>query len=245
MKPRSRAAALVAGLSAGLLAPAQADAHISLHPNTVPAGAFATVDVRVPGEQEGAHVTRVDVLAPPGFTSAETAVVPGWRAQVIRQHVSPPIQTDAGPVSEDVSQILWTWTGPAGEVGDNEFIEFPLSFAVPASDSGQALLFKTVQAYSNGQVVHWIDPSLSAEHPAPRINVTARGGSIEDVAGAEAGPEAHQGEGRVGLVTPLPARAGGGGASEGVAIAALAVAVVSLLAALGALVVRRRDRSGA
>ena len=42
-------------LAAGaLIAPASAQAHISIHPNTIPAGAFATLDIRVPGEQEGA-----------------------------------------------------------------------------------------------------------------------------------------------------------------------------------------------
>lgn len=45
----------IAGLVAAgaLLAPAGAQAHISIHPNTVPAGAFATLDVRVPGELQG------------------------------------------------------------------------------------------------------------------------------------------------------------------------------------------------
>ena len=40
-------------MTGALLAPTVASAHISLHPNTIPAGAFATLDVRVPGEQEG------------------------------------------------------------------------------------------------------------------------------------------------------------------------------------------------
>ncbi len=41
-----------------LALPAAAQAHISLHPDTIPAGAFVTLDVRVPGEQEGAYAVQ-------------------------------------------------------------------------------------------------------------------------------------------------------------------------------------------
>ena len=81
--------------------------------------------------------------------------------------------------------------GPLGRVDNNQFIEFPLSVAIPAADSGQSLAFKTVQTYSNGQVVHWIGPA-SADTPSPTINVTPAGGVVQDVAGAEAGPAAGQ-----------------------------------------------------
>jgi uncharacterized protein YcnI len=49
--------ALAAALAIASAVPAAAQAHVSLHPNTIPAGAFATLDVRVPGEQQGAHVS--------------------------------------------------------------------------------------------------------------------------------------------------------------------------------------------
>jgi uncharacterized protein YcnI len=225
-----------------LLAPAAAAAHISLHPNTIPSGAFATLTVRVPGEQEGAHVTKVDMLFPPGFTSVAYENVPGWSAKVINQKVSPPIQTDEGAVSEEISQVIWSWGGPLGMVNNNQFIQFPLSLAIPSNLVGQALQFKTLQSYSNGQVVHWIDPSLSAEHPAPRINVTAKGGVIEDVAGREAGPEA--GQGTSGAQTKQLVKSSGG-ASKGLAITALIVGGLGLLLALGVLLAPRRAPTSA
>jgi uncharacterized protein YcnI len=231
---------VVLSAAGALLAPGAAEAHISLHPNTVPAGAFATLDVRVPGEQEGAHVTKVDVLMPPGFTSVAYENVPGWAVKTVIQKVSPPIQTDEGPVNEEVSEIVWTWTGPLGMVNNNQFVQFPLSVAIPSNVAGQALQFKTLQSYSNGQLVHWIDPSLSAEHPAPRINVTARGGVIEDVAGREAGPEAGQATGQpAAAVKPST-----GGASKGLGVAALIVGALGLLIALGAVLGVGRGRPG-
>jgi periplasmic copper chaperone A len=231
VRPRKIAALLAAG---ALLAPAAAQAHISLHPNTIPAGAFPTLEVRVPGEQEGARVTKVDMLFPPGFTSVAYANVPGWRVKVVIQKVSPPIQTDAGPVNEEVSRIIWSWSGPLGIVSNNQFLQFPISVAMPANSAGQALEFKTVQSYSNGQVVHWIDPSLSAEHPAPRINVTAKGGVIEDVAGKEAGPELSSATGQP------AAMKSSGGASKGLGLAALIVGALGLMLALTALLASRR-----
>ena len=47
--------------------PAAAQAHVSLHPNEVPTGAFATLDIRVPNESDNANTTKVAVQVPPGF----------------------------------------------------------------------------------------------------------------------------------------------------------------------------------
>ncbi len=230
--------------AAALLLPAAAAAHLSLHPNTVPAGAFATLDVRVPGEQEGAHVTGLDMLLPPGFTSVAYENVPGWSVRVLKQRVNPPIQTDEGPVDEEVSQISWSWSGPLGRVENNQFIQFPLSVAIPGNLAGRALLFKAVQSYSNGQRVHWIEGPLDAEHPAPRINVTARGGVLQDLAGREAGPEAGQIPGAGGAGQTTAAAASKAGASKGLAVAALVVGALGLALALAALVLAPRRRAG-
>jgi periplasmic copper chaperone A len=235
---------LVVLLTAGaLIAPASAQAHISLHPNTIPAGAFATLDVRVPGEQEGAHVTKVDVLFPQGFTGVDYENVPGWSTKVIESKLATPIEEDGETIDTEVSQIVWTWTGPLGEVENGQFIQFPLSLAIPADATGRALEFRTVQSYSNGQVVHWIAPSLTAEHPSPRINVTAKGGVIQDVAGDEAGPQAGQTPGGSSALAPAAATSTtstNSGASKGLGIAALILGALGLIAGLAALVVARR-----
>ncbi|MGA8364773.1 MAG: YcnI family protein [Solirubrobacteraceae bacterium] len=227
--------------AAALAVPASAQAHISLHPNTIPAGAFATLDVRVPGEQEGAHVTKVDTLFPPGFTGVDYENVPGWSTRVIETKLAAPITEDGETIDTQVSQIVWTWTGPLGKVGNGQFIQFPLSLAIPADATGKALEFRTVQTYSNGQVVHWIDPSLRAEHPAPRINITAKGGPIEDVAGEEAGPAAGQAAG-TGQTAQAPSQTAAStttGASKTLGIVALILGALGLIVGLGALRSRR------
>jgi uncharacterized protein YcnI len=228
--------------AAALAAPASAQAHISLHPNTIPAGAFATLDVRVPGEQEGAYVKKVDTLFPQGFTGVDYENVAGWTAKVIETKLATPIKEDGETIDTEVSQIVWTWTGPLGKVGNGQFIQFPLSLAIPEGAAGKALEFRTVQTYSNGQVVHWIEPSLTGEHPSPRINVTAKGGVIEDVAGDEAGPEAGQTAGgpSAPATTPAVVKTTSSGASKGLGVTALILGALGLVAGLGALAVSRR-----
>jgi periplasmic copper chaperone A len=245
MRAKTIAALVAAG---ALLGPASAQAHISIHPNTIPAGAFATIDVRVPGEQEGAYVKKVDVLFPAGFTGVDFENVPGWSVRIVEAKLAKPIVQDGESISTEVSQIVWTWTGPLGKVANGQFIQFPLSVAIPEDATGKALEFKTVQTYSNGQVVHWIDPSLEAEHPSPRINVTSKGGVIEDVAGAEAGPTSGQTGGASGVgAGGAPAHPAGGPsntASEGLGVAALIVGALGLVAGIGALMIARK-RGGA
>jgi periplasmic copper chaperone A len=241
MKAKHVAALFTAG---ALLAPAAAQAHISLHPNTIPAGAFATLDVRVPGEQEGAYVKKVNTLFPPGFTGVDYENVPGWSTHVIETKLATPIKEDGETIDTEVSQIMWTWTGPLGKVNNGQFVQFPLSLAIPTDATGKALEFRTVQTYSNGQVIHWISPSLTAEHPSPRINVTAKGGVIQDVAGDEAGPEAGQTAASPSTSTSTPAARGSqsstGGASKGLGIAALILGALGLVAGLAALATARR-----
>jgi periplasmic copper chaperone A len=230
--------------AAALITPASAQAHISLHPNTIPAGAFATLDVRVPGEQEGAYIKKADVLFPQGFTGVDYENVPGWSTKIIETKLATPITENGETINTEVSQIVWAWTGPLGKVNNGQFIQFPLSLAIPDNAAGKALEFRTVQTYSNGQVVHWISPSLTAEHPSPRINVTAKGGVIEDIAGDEAGPAPGQTGGQVGASqsTPAPATAtvkASSGASKGLGIAALILGALGLLVGLTALAASR------
>ena len=245
MSPTTRACLLATvAFSAGLLAATAAQAHISLHPNTIPAGAFSTLDVRVPGEQEGAHVTRVDTLFPPGFTGVDYENVAGWSAKVIETKLATPIKEDGETIDTQVSQIVWTWTGPDGKVNNGQFINLPLSLAIPENATGRALEFRTVQTYSNGQIVHWIEQSLTAEHPSPRINVTARGGLIEEVAGDEAGPEAGQpGSSQTTPAPSTPVAKPSSGASKGLGVTALILGALGLLGGIAALITARRSRT--
>lgn len=229
---------LLAVAAGALLLPAAAQAHVSIHPNTVPAGSNPTLEVRVPTEQDTASTVKVDMQVPPGFVDASTQVPAGWKVSVRHTKLAKPVKTDDGTVTEQVSEIIWT-APRGGGIPPESFQQFPVLTAIPEDDSGRTLTFKVIQTYSNGQTTRWIEPASSEEHPAPTVNVTAKGGALQDVAGTEAGPGPAKS-----IAAPAPAKAASTrkGASKGLGLAALIVGIVALLVALAGVALVRRPR---
>lgn len=188
--------AMVAGACA--LAPAAAQAHVSLHPNAIPQGAYVTVYVRVPNELEHADISSVRIKLPAGVLSALGAPPAGWSFRARTRDLARPIKTDDGVVSTEVTEVDFT----GGHTPSGQFAYLPLTLSLPASaKQGAVLRFPTVQTYSNGTVVRWIDPAADDEHPAPTIDVTAPGTADLDVTGGDAGPPAKLPAGLAGPAT--------------------------------------------
>jgi periplasmic copper chaperone A len=211
----------------------QAQAHVSLHPNTLPAGSFPTIDIRVPSEEESANTSKVSVQFPPGFLDVSVGYMPGWKSSVKTQKLATPVKTDEGTITEQVREV--TWSG--GKITPEHFLDFPISTAIPDDASGKSLTFKTVQTYDNGKVVRWIGPP-DAEEPAPTVNVTQKGGVLEDVAGTEAGPGSAQAASQTASTSSDD---NGDDDSNTLAIVALIVGALGLLAGGAALATRRRS----
>jgi uncharacterized protein YcnI len=237
--------AITMAATAALIAPTAASAHVSVHPNAVPAGANATLDIRVPNEMDNAKTTKLQVQFPPGFIGVSTQPPPGWTSKVQTSKLAKPVQTDDGPIDTQVSEVDWTAGSGAG-IPAGQFANFPISVALPGRP-GQTLTFKTVQTYSNGKVVRWIG-APDSDQPAPTIDVTAKGDVLQDVAGGEAGPG------------PLPAATSAGStsatpaatrtvvekqsANNTLAVIALVVGLLGLVAGAAGLMVARRARGG-
>ena len=231
---RRIAIGLVAALE--LLAPAAAQAHVSLHPNEVPTGAFATLDIRVPNESEGANTVKVAVQMPPGFIDVSTEYMPGWTAKVVTSKLAKPVQTDDGEVTEGVREIIWTGDGKQGVIPPGQFVNFPISTEIPGK-AGQVLAFKVLQHYDNGEVIRWIG-APNSENPAPQIDVTAAGGVLQDVAGSETAPPGA--EPASGESSGATASSSSDSASKGLGIFALVVGALGLVAGGVALLRSRR-----
>jgi uncharacterized protein len=197
--------------------------------------AFTVENVRVPNERSNASTVKVDVQLPPGFAEASYTAQPGWSVKVVKQKLSKPIQTDDGPVTEEIRRITWTGTGTgSGRIAPGEFKDFPLSVQIP-DKAGQKLTFKALQTYSDGQVVRWIG-APDAEEPAPQIAVTA----------AEAEGTSHTAADSGGTATTNTASADNGDkASKGLGIAALIIGIAGLLAGIAALITSRRRPTAA
>jgi uncharacterized protein len=224
----------ITAVTLGLLAmPAAAQAHVTINPNEAPAGGFTELLVRVPTERDNASTVKVDLKLPPGFAEASYEPQPGWKVKVTKSKLAKPIQTDDGPVTEQVSEIVWTGDGSAnGKIAPGQFKDFPLSVQIP-DKAGTTLTFKALQTYSNGEVVRWIGPP-DAEEPAPHLDVTK--------AAAEGGHDTASAD-KTAAATPASSGSSddGGGASKGLGIAALVVGILGLLAGGAALLMRGRS----
>src|SRR5690349_3991029 len=210
---------LLAALTAALLLPAAAQAHVTLHPDSLPAGGDDTLlSVRVPNERDDASVTKLQLQMPAGFAEASVQPVAGWTASVHHVKLATPIKTDDGEITEGVDLITMTATGKGIPV--DGFQDFNLDILVP-DKAGTTLTFKAVQTYSNGSVVRWIGPE-SSENPAPTVKIVA--GSDETAAPAA-------------TATPAPAKSDN---SNGLAVAALIVGALGLLTGVAAVRMSRR-----
>ena len=184
-----RRSILAAVAAAALLAPAAAQAHVTLQPDTAPAGGFTRLDVRVPNERDDAGTTKVDVQLPPGFIAASYEPVPGWKVKLTRSKAAEPIDAGEGLKSDtQVSRITWTGDGEQGVIAPGQFQDFGLSLKMPDGKAGDELTFKALQTYDDGQIVRWIGPE-DADEPAPVVTLAA--GSAGGGHGAPGGDLGH------------------------------------------------------
>jgi uncharacterized protein YcnI len=238
---RRRATLAVASTALVLLAPAAAQAHVSIHPNVLPAGGFATVNVRVPNEQSNATVVKVQMQMPPGLISVSAQSPPSWTVAYKMRQLAKPIQTGDGPVSSEVREVDWTAAKGAG-IPVKQFLQFPLSISTP-DNAGAVVALPTVQTYSDGKLVRWIGPP-SADSPAPTIDVSAANGPMLDVTGGDAGPPASAAKLTIATGTPATTSTtvvkSTSGASKGLGIAALILGALGLAA--GGLALARSGR---
>ncbi|MEU8978555.1 YcnI family protein [Streptomyces sp. NPDC048309] len=238
-----RRAGLVAALTtAGVLTAAGAAfAHVTVHPESYAQGATdGVLTFRVPNEEDTASTTKVQVFLPTDHPVLGVLVTPqaGWTAKVTTTKLKTPIKTDDGTITDAVSEI--TWTG--GRIRHGEYQDFDVAFG-QLPDNTDQLSFKTLQTYSDGNVVRWIEETQQGgaepENPAPVLKLTAKGageGSSGESSDA-ASPSAS---------TPKTSTANGKSSdstARGLGIAGLVVGVLGLAAAGFALARGRSARS--
>ena len=163
-----RVTMVLAAGAALLIAPAAAQAHVTLQPESVPAGGFTRLDVRVPNELDDATTTKVEVQFPPGFLFASYEPVPGWAGAVKFRKLDEPAEAFGEEFNEEVDTVTFTAEGKGIQPG--QFQDFGLSLSIPDTP-GETLTFPALQTYSNNDVVRWIGEPDS-EEPAPTVTLT-------------------------------------------------------------------------
>jgi uncharacterized protein YcnI len=175
--PRAhRCVAIVAvALSAVLIAASAADAHVSVQPGSAAKGSFSILSFSVPNEKDDANTVKLEVTFPTKnpipFVSVKP--MPGWTITTEKTKLAKPVTTDDGEVTEAVSKI--TWTATAGGLQPGEFDLFTVS-AGPLPTNTKQLAFPTLQTYSDGDVVRWIQTTAKGapepDFPVPTLTLT-------------------------------------------------------------------------
>jgi uncharacterized protein len=161
-----------------------ASAHVTVDPPSAPQGGTVKLSFLAPNEEPPATVTELQIFFPvPPATPIPTVTVEpkaGWTFKLTMLHLTNPLVTDDGSISDIVSEIDWKAVSPADAIGANEFGEFTID-ADGLPDSGTQVVFKALQTYSNGDIVRWIEPVPATgdapEHPTPILQLTNPNGT--------------------------------------------------------------------
>lgn len=181
----------------------------------------------LPAEVPAGTYTVLDVNVPNESSDRATARVevrfpPGF-AYVLYKPVagwSVEVRKGAG----QVSRVVWTAQSEGAEIKPGQLEDFPIGLEVPGRP-GDTLTFKALQTYEGGEVVRWVGGPNSPE-PAPQVIVANTDGEqatapVEDRSAEDSGDD-----------------------SDGLAIAALIIAILALLAGGAALARSLRTRGG-
>ena len=229
----------IAGIALTVLTlglPAVAGAHVTVQPDTAPAGGFARLDVRVPNERDDAGTVKVDVQMPPGIAFASYEPVPGWTTKITREKLAEPIKVEGLDVDEQVARITWTGRGRRGVIRPGQFQDFGLSLGIPKGNPGDQLTFKAVQTYEGGEVVRWIGPP-DADEPAPTVTLTSG-----EEGGGHGAPTPDEDAAAPAVNQSSTTAAATDDSSDTLAVIALVVGALGLVAGVAGLLLARRSR---
>ncbi|MFF1721516.1 YcnI family copper-binding membrane protein [Streptomyces sviceus] len=225
-----RAGTVTALTAAGLLAAAGvASAHVTIHPESYAKGATdGVLTFRVPNEEDNAGTTKVQVFLPTDHPVLGVLVSPqdGWTAKVTNTKLKTPVKTDDGTITDAVSEI--TWTG--GKIGPGHYEDFNVAFGQLPEDTDQ-LTFKTLQTYSDGKTVRWIEEASGGEepeNPAPVLKLTAK---AAEQGGSDAAVSTASSKSSASSDTSDSKASASDSTARGLGVAGLVVGVLGLAAA--------------
>jgi periplasmic copper chaperone A len=122
--------------------------HVTLDQQQVETGAYYKATLRVGHGCEGLPTTSLRVQLPAGFQGAKPMPKTGWTVQTTLAKLPTPYDNHGKPVTEDVTEIVWTANSPASALPDSQYDEFVLRGRVtmPAG----AAWFKVTQLCKDG-----------------------------------------------------------------------------------------------
>jgi uncharacterized protein YcnI len=172
------ALAVLTALVGSVALAGSAAAHVSVSSTDAAPGGFGKLTFRVPNESDTASTVAVRIQIPEesALASLRAQPVPGWTVELTESELAEPIESHGREITSYVSIVEFRAVDGAG-IGPGQFQEFALSGG-PFPDADQ-LTFPTVQSYSDGNEVAWIEPTVDGaepEHPAPVLTLTVGAG---------------------------------------------------------------------
>ena len=236
------ALALGAAGALALLGSGIAAAHVTAQPGTVTQGSYAKIAFRVPSELPTAGTVKLQVTLPAEhpIASVRTSPLPGWTAELAKEKLPTPIESEDRTITEAVRTITWT-AQPGTRVGPTEFVEFEVSMGRLPEDTDR-LVMPAVQTYDDGSVVAWDQVQAPGaeepEHPAPTLLLVPK----SDTAAAAGSGEGVTGAARAGAAGPVGQDEATDHTARWLGCAGLLLGALGL--GLGAGAVARTRRSG-
>ncbi|SHM89519.1 YcnI family protein [Cryptosporangium aurantiacum] len=226
---RAATVALAAGVVVLSLA-GPASAHVTVNPSEATQGGYSALTFRVPNERDNASTTKLEVALPTDtpFASVSVKPIPGWTVATTTSKLSKPIEAHGTQVTEAVSRVTWTATSPANAIQPHQFQEFSIS--VGPLPEAEKIYFKSLQTYSNGEVVRWIEEqsgSEEPEYPAPVLTLVKSSGDAHGATSTETSEAA--------VASESDDDSDGNGLAIGLGVAGLVAGVAGLIAGLLAL----------
>ena len=233
MQPPKALTSLAAGLVvAGAVligAAAPASAHVGASGDIAPGG-FGTVTFTVPSERDDANTTKIEVKVDPDHPLGSLRVQPkaGWTVTTTTRAVDQPIEVFGSEVTEVVDTITWQTEGVG--IAPGQFEEFEVRGG-PFPEDVDAVAFPTIQTYSSGEEVGWVQPVVEGEDepelPTPVLQLTGESDDDEAASPTVSGAADDDDD----------------GGSDGLAIAGLVAGLLGLAAGGAALLKGRKAGS--
>lgn len=175
---RTTLAASAASIATTLLvlaAPAAANAHVSVTPDSAPAGTTAQLTFSVGHGCDGSATTALTFTIPEEIVSVTPTVNPNWDVTKTSVDLANPVTDAHGTaIAQRVGEVIYTAKQPLAD-GFRDTVTLQLT--LPADTAGDALAFGVVQACEVGETA-WTEVAADGQdaseldHPAPVVTVT-------------------------------------------------------------------------
>jgi uncharacterized protein YcnI len=148
-------------------------AHVTMQP-PVSTGSYSQAFVRVPHGCNKSATLKVIIQIPQGVGSVKPTKASGWRLTIDQRKLPVPVTTESGTIDQEVDRITFS----EGNLPDDEYQDFGLTFKLPPAEDGTKFYFPVIQDCGNGVLTNWSEipkDDSKPRYPAPALTVMKNG----------------------------------------------------------------------